>query len=130
MLTVNPLLLFVNPEIGQLRSSRSSSTTCARGGKSRLRVGGQTARRSPVGELLKLTRDQHGARALQGRPARVNDVLGGRVGVMLAAAPTVAAAHPLGKAARHRHDRGQRSAFAPEIPTIAESGFPGFDVVI
>jgi tripartite-type tricarboxylate transporter receptor subunit TctC len=24
----------------------------------------------------------------------------------------------------------QRSAFAPEIPTIAESGFPGFDVVI
>jgi tripartite-type tricarboxylate transporter receptor subunit TctC len=60
----------------------------------------------------------------------VNDVLGGRVGVMLAAAPTVLPHIRSGKLRAIAMTGAQRSAFAPEIPTIAESGFPGFDVVI
>ena len=57
-------------------------------------------------------------------------MLGGRVGVMLAAAPTVLAQVRSGKLRAIAMTGAQRSAFAPEIPTIAESGFPDFDVVI
>ena len=66
----------------------------------------------------------------KGGPPGVNDVLGGRVGVMLAAAPTVLPHIRSGKLRGIAMTGAQRSAFAPEIPTIAESGFPGFDVVI
>jgi len=60
----------------------------------------------------------------------VNDVLGGRVGVMLAAAPTVLPHIRAGKLLGLATTGARRSAFAPEIPTIAESGFADFDVVI
>ena len=66
----------------------------------------------------------------KGGPQGVSDVLGGRVGVMLAAAPTVLPQVRAGKLRGIAMTGAQRSAFAPEIPTIAESGFPDFDVVI
>src|SRR5207302_1668 len=66
----------------------------------------------------------------KGGPPGVNDVLGGRVGVMLAAAPTVLPHIRAGKLLGLATTGARRSAFAPEIPTIAESGFADFDVVI
>src|SRR6185295_16374220 len=66
----------------------------------------------------------------KGGPPGVNDVLGGRVGVMLAAAPTVLPHIRAGKLRGIATTGARRSVFAPEIPTIAESGFPDFDVVI
>jgi len=66
----------------------------------------------------------------KGGPPGVNDVLGGRVGVMLAAAPTVLPHIRAGKLRGIATTGARRSAYAPEIPTIAESGFPDFDVVI
>jgi len=66
----------------------------------------------------------------KGGPQGVNDVLGGRVGLMFAAAPTVLPQVRAGKVRGIAMTGAQRSVFAPEIPTIAESGFPDFDVVI
>jgi tripartite-type tricarboxylate transporter receptor subunit TctC len=66
----------------------------------------------------------------KGGPPGVNDVLGGRVGVMLAAAPTVLPHIRSGKLRGIATTGAQRSVFAPEIPTVAESGFPDFNVVI
>jgi len=50
--------------------------------------------------------------------------------VMLAAAPTVLPHIRAGKLRGIATTGARRSAFAPEIPTVAESGFPDFDVVI
>ena len=83
------------------------------------------------GELLKLTA---GIRMVhvpyKGGPPGVNDVLGGRVGVMFAAAPTVLPQIRAGALRGLATTGAQRSSTTPEIPTIAESGYPDFDVVI
>jgi tripartite-type tricarboxylate transporter receptor subunit TctC len=66
----------------------------------------------------------------KGGPQGVHDVVGGRVGIMFAAAPTVLPQVRAGKVRGIAMTGARRSAYAPEIPTIAESGFPDFDVVI
>ncbi len=66
----------------------------------------------------------------KGGPPGVNDVLGGRVGIMFAAAPTVLPHIRAGKLRGIATTGAHRTVFAPDIPTIAESGFPDFDVVI
>src|SRR5207247_7269421 len=82
------------------------------------------------GELLKLTA---GIRLVhvpyKGGTPGVNDVLGGRVGIMFRAAPTVLPHIRSGKLRAIATTGARRSAYAPEIPTIAESGYPDFDVV-
>jgi tripartite-type tricarboxylate transporter receptor subunit TctC len=49
---------------------------------------------------------------------------------MFAAAPTVLPQVRAGKLRGIAMTGAHRSVFAPEIPTIAESGYPDFDVVI
>jgi len=76
------------------------------------------------GELLKLTA---GIRMVhvpyKGGPPGVNDVLGGRVGVMLAAAPTVLPQIRAGKLRGIATTGARRSAFAPEIPPSLSRAF-------
>jgi tripartite-type tricarboxylate transporter receptor subunit TctC len=132
MLTVNPLLLFVNPEIVPVRSfPEFLDYVRARDGKVDYASAGNGSPAHLSGELLKLTA---GVRMVhvpyKGGPPGVNDVLGGRVGVMLAAAPTVLPHIRAGKLRGIATTGARRSVFAPEIPTVAESGFPDFDVVI
>src|SRR5256885_7203664 len=66
----------------------------------------------------------------KGGPRGVNGGLGGRVGLRFAPAPPVLPQVRAGKVRGVAMTGAQRSAYAPEIPTIAESGFPEFDVVI
>jgi len=132
MLTVNPLLLFVNPAVVPVTSFREFlDYVRARDGKVDYASAGNGSPAHLSGELLKLTA---GVRMVhvpyKGGPPGVNDVLGGRVGVMLAAAPTVLPHIRAGKLRGIATTGARRSAFAPEIPTVAESGFPDFDVVI
>ena len=132
MLTVNPLLLFVNPAVVPVASFREFlEYVRARDGKVDYASAGNGSPAHLSGELLKLTA---GIRMVhvpyKGGPPGVNDVLGGRVGVMLAAAPTVLPHIRSGKLRGLATTGARRSTYAPEIPTIAESGFPDFDVVI
>ena len=132
MLTVNPLLLFVNPALVPVASFREFlDYVRARDGKVDYASAGNGSPAHLSGELLKLTA---GIRMVhvpyKGGPPGVNDVLGGRVGVMLAAAPTVLPHIRAGKLRGIATTGARRSAFAPEIPTVAESGFADFDVVI
>lgn len=65
----------------------------------------------------------------KGEPPSVTDLLGGRLSFML---PSLPAALPLIKAGKlHALGVGslKRSVFAPEVPTIAEQGIPGFENV-
>jgi tripartite-type tricarboxylate transporter receptor subunit TctC len=132
MLTVNPLLLFVNPAVVPVASFREFlDYVRAHDGKLDYASAGNGSPAHLSGELLKMVA---GIRMVhvpyKGGPPGVNDVLGGRVGVMLAAAPTVLPHIRSGKLRGIATTGAQRSAYAPEIPTVAESGFPSFDVVI
>ena len=132
MLTVNPLLLFVNPTVVPVNSFKEFlAYVKERDGKVDYASAGNGSPAHLSGELLKLTAGISMVHVpYKGGPPGVNDVLGGRVGVMLAAAPTVLPHIRSGKLRGIAMTGAQRSAFAPEIPTVAESGFPGFDVVI
>jgi tripartite-type tricarboxylate transporter receptor subunit TctC len=132
MLTVNPLLLFVNPKLIPVTSfGEFLDYVRARDGQVNYASAGNGSPAHLSGELLKLTA---GIRMVhvpyKGGPPGVNDVLGGRVGVMFAAAPTVLPQIRAGALRGLATTGAQRSSTTPEIPTIAESGYPDFDVVI
>jgi tripartite-type tricarboxylate transporter receptor subunit TctC len=132
MLTVNPLLLFVNPSVVPVSSFQEFlAFVKAREGKVNYASAGNGSPAHLSGELLKMVAGIDMVHVpYKGGPPGVNDVLGGRVGVMLAAAPTVLPHIRSGKLRGIATTGAQRSVFAPEIPTVAESGFPEFNVVI
>jgi len=57
----------------------------------------------------------------------VNDLLAGRIDFMFATIPSVIGHIRSGKLRALAVSTKQRSATLPELPTIAESGYPGFD---
>ena len=132
MLTVNPLLLFVNPSVVPVNTfPEFLAYARAQGPKLHYASAGNGSPAHLAAELLKMMTGLEMVHVpYKGGPQGVSDVLGGRVGVMLAAAPTVLPQVRSGKVRGIAMTGAQRSAFAPEIPTIAESGFPDFDVVI
>jgi tripartite-type tricarboxylate transporter receptor subunit TctC len=132
MLTVNPLLLFVNPSLVPVNTFQEFLAYAkARGAKLHYASAGNGSPAHLCGELLKMVTGLEMVHVpYKGGPQGVNDVLGGRVGLMFAAAPTVLPQVRAGKVRGIAMTGAQRSAYAPEIPTIAESGFPDFDVVI
>ena len=81
-----------------------------------------------AGELLKLMAKTELVHVpYKGGGPAMSDLVGGQVPSMFASAPT---AVPQVKAAKIRAIATtslQRSAFFPDTPTIAESGFPGYD---
>ncbi|MBV1797308.1 tripartite tricarboxylate transporter substrate binding protein [Siccirubricoccus sp. G192] len=63
----------------------------------------------------------------QGSPQAVTDLLAGRVGVMFSPASSVRGAIESGRLVGLASTAAARSAAALDLPTIAESGFPGFE---
>ncbi|OAE63720.1 ABC transporter substrate-binding protein [Achromobacter insolitus] len=57
----------------------------------------------------------------------VNDLLAGRIDFMFATIPSVIGHIHAGKLRALAVSTSQRSATLPDLPTIAESGYPGFD---
>ena len=132
MLTVNPLLLFVNPALVPVNTFQEFVAYAkAQGAKLHYASAGNGSPAHLCGELLKMVAGLEMVHVpYKGGPQGVNDVLGGRVGLMFAAAPTVLPQVRAGKVRGIAMTGAERSAYAPEIPTIAESGFADFDVVI
>ena len=81
-----------------------------------------------AGELLKMM-----ARAnlvhvpYKGGGPAMSDLVGGHVPSMFATAPTVVPQVKAGKIRAIAATSLQRSAFFPDVPTISESGYPGYD---
>jgi len=64
----------------------------------------------------------------RGSAPAVTDLLGGQVQSMFDNAPSALAHVKAGKLRAIAITSAQRSPLLPEVPTLAESGFPGFDV--
>ena len=65
----------------------------------------------------------------KGAGIAVNDVLGGHVPLLFGAVATTLPQVQAGKLRALAVTGAQRSPAAPSVPTVAESGFPGFEVV-
>ena len=82
-----------------------------------------------LGEMLK---SESGIKMLhvpyRGVAPAITDVIGGQVDSAFSSVPSVLQMIKTEKVRALAISSGRRNAAAPEIPTIAESGFPGFDV--
>jgi len=83
------------------------------------------------GELFKITAGINIVHVpYKGTAPAVTDLVGGQVSMMIANMPSVL---PMIKAARLRPlavTSLSRSSLMPELPTVAESGLPGFEVIV
>ena len=66
----------------------------------------------------------------KGTNEAIGDLMTGRISLLFAALPVVSAHIRDGRLKALGITTGQRSDLAPEIPTIAESGLPGLDVLL
>ena len=66
----------------------------------------------------------------KGAPAALTDLLGGRVQLMFASPPSVMPLVRSGKVRAIATGGRQRSAILPDMPTVAESGVPGYENTI
>ena len=65
----------------------------------------------------------------KGSPPAFNDIIGGQITVMFDAMPAVLPFVRSGKLKAIAVSTAKRSPFLPDLPTIAESGYPGFDTM-
>jgi tripartite-type tricarboxylate transporter receptor subunit TctC len=63
----------------------------------------------------------------KGSPPAVNDLLGGRVSIMLGVASTIMPHVQAGRLKALASGAAKRPHIAPDVPTIAEAAVPGFD---
>jgi tripartite-type tricarboxylate transporter receptor subunit TctC len=65
----------------------------------------------------------------KGSAAVMQDMLGGRVGLMWGAVSSVMAQVKAGKLIPIAYGSRQRSPLLPQVPTVAELGYPGFEAI-
>jgi tripartite-type tricarboxylate transporter receptor subunit TctC len=61
-------------------------------------------------------------------PLAITDLLGGQIQVMFTVGPASLPQVKAGKIRGLAVSTAKRSSFAPDLPTVAESGLPGYDV--
>lgn len=131
MIAANTQLLFVNPTLPVRTVAELIDYAKARPGEVNYASAAAGSQSHLAAELFN---QRAGIKMVHvpykgGLPA-VTDVIGGRVGIMFGSAATVL---PLVKAGKLRGIATTgltRSTFTPDLPTIAEAGFPGFNVDI
>lgn len=132
MLSTNPMVLFVNPALIPVNNvAELLAHAKAKNGTLDYATGGGGSPAHMATELLAMLA---GVKMVPihykgGTPA-TNDVLGGQVGFMFAAAPTVMPHVRAGRVRAIATSAAKRAASLPDLPTVAEAGFPEFDVPI
>jgi tripartite-type tricarboxylate transporter receptor subunit TctC len=124
-----PLLLIVNPQVPAQNLSELIAYARANPGKLSFASAGVGSVSHLAGELFK---EEAKIDILhvpyKGGGAAVTDLISGRLSMMLETIPN---ALPLAKNGQMRAigvTTKERSSIAPQIPTLAEAGLPGFDV--
>ncbi len=123
-----PYVLVVHPSVGARSVNELVALVKSRPGQINFASGGAGTGNHFSGELFKLATGLNLVHIpYKGTAPALADVLGGQVQMMFS---TLLPAMPHVKAGRLRAlavTTARRSASSPDLPTIAESGFPGFE---
>jgi len=125
-----PNVIVVHPSLGASDLAGLVAAARARPGTIAYASGGNGSSGHLAVELLKATA---GIELMHvpypGGPAALNDLLAGRVTVMAFTAPAVLPHVESGRLRALAVTGAARSPLAPSLPTVAESGYPGYEAV-
>lgn len=128
MLGIAPYLLVVNTSLPVQNTKELVALAKARRGKLTYASTGTGGSLHLTMEVLKM---QTGINMLhvpyKGSSTTVPDMIGGRIDTMFGSAPALLPHVRAGRIRALDISSAQRSAAAPDVPTIAESGVPGFE---
>jgi tripartite-type tricarboxylate transporter receptor subunit TctC len=132
MLSVTSMILFVNPAVVPVRDLKEFvQYVKARPGKIYYASAGSGSLAHLAGELFKLAAGVSMVHVpYKGGTLGVNDVLSGAVGSMFASVPAVAPQIRSGRLRGIATTGPQRSPFASDVPTMAESGYPEVEALL
>ena len=128
-LAVTPFILIVNPKLPAQNLAEFIALAKARPGTLTYASSGNGSVNHLLGEMVKA---ETGISMLhvpyRGVAPAITDVIGGQVDAAFSSVPSVLQMIRSGNVRALAVSSARRIAAAPEIPTIAESGLPGFDV--
>ncbi|HTP96254.1 MAG TPA: tripartite tricarboxylate transporter substrate binding protein [Burkholderiales bacterium] len=126
----NPLLVVVHPSLSVKSIRELIALAKARPGELNFATGGIGSSPHMSMELLKsMAGINMVAVHYKGDGAAVSDLVGGQVPIMSASIAGLLQYVKAGKLRGLAVTSAKRSAVAPEFPTVAESGLPGFEVI-
>ncbi len=124
-----PNVLVVNPALEATSVAEFIKLAKSRPGKLNFGSGSTGSAGHLAGELFKSMAGVDMAHIpYKGAAAAMQDLIGGRVDLMFDNFASSAAQVKAGRVRALAVTTAKRSALAPELPTIAESGLPGFDI--
>ena len=124
-----PLALLVRPSLGISSVSELLDYAKKNPGKLKYASGGNGTSQHLTAELLKsMSKIEMLHVPYKGAGPAMIDLLGGQVDIMFDNLPTAMPHVKAGKLKALAVSTAKRSALAPELPTMAESGLPGFDL--
>lgn len=130
LLATGPTLLVVGPSLPVKNLQDLIALAKAKPGAIKYGTGGSGTPAHLTTELLRL---MTGIQLLhvpyKGTGQSVTDLLGGQIDFVFASPPVAAAHVKSGKLRALAASSAKRTPLAPDIPTVAESGVPGFDMV-
>jgi tripartite-type tricarboxylate transporter receptor subunit TctC len=129
LLASSPNVLVVNPSIPAKNLRELIAYAKANPGKLNFASPGEGSGAHLAGELLNIDAGVQTVHVpYKGIAPAVNDLLGGNVQMMFAGISTVLQHIKAGKLIAIAIASPQRSPQLPDVPTVSESGLPGFDV--
>jgi tripartite-type tricarboxylate transporter receptor subunit TctC len=129
VLATSPNVLVVHPSVPAKTFREVIAYAKANPGKLNFASPGEGSGAHLAGELLNIEAGIHAQHIpYKGLAPAVNDLLGGQVQMMFAGISTVIQHVKAGKLVAIAIASPHRSPQLPDVPTVAESGLPGFDV--
>jgi len=128
MLVVNPQILVVHPAVAANTVKELVAFAGSRPGQLNFASAG-TGTATHLGlELLKLTTGIEAVHVpYKGGAPAITDLIAGQVQMLFVSIPSVLPHVRAGRLKALAVSSARRSAAAPDVPTIAESGYPGFE---
>ena len=123
-----PLFLVVHPSMPVNNVKELMAYAKVRPGKIDYASGGSGLTNHLTMEMFKAATGLHLVHIpYRGGPPAITDLIGGQVSLMFETGPGILPHVKAGKVRALAVSRGKRTAGAPDLPTVAESGVPGFD---
>src|SRR3954451_3284115 len=128
-IAVTPFLLIVGPRVEAKSLKEFIAYAKANPGKMTYGSAGNGSVNHLLGEMLKTEAGINLVHVpYKGAPAAIGDVMGGHIDAAFASMPSVISSVQSGAVRALAVSSAKRVAVAPDVPSIAESGFPDFDV--